>query len=56
MKIVAASKNVSELTPFSNEIWTKSNAYFLVENLHHDYSFYVLSALNLAVKEITKWI
>ena len=56
MKIVAASKNVSELTPFSNERWTKSNAYFLVENLHHDDSFYVLSALSLAVKKITKWI
>lgn len=52
MKIVAASKNVSELTPFSHETWTKSNAYFLVENLHHDDSFYVLSALSLAVKKI----
>ena len=56
IKIVAASKNVIELTPFSHEIWTKSNAYFLVENLHHDDSFFVLPALNLAVKEITKWI
>ena len=56
MKIVAASKNVSELTPFSHERWTKSNAYFLVENLHHDDSFYVLSALSLPVKKITKWI
>ncbi len=52
MKIVAASQNIGELTPFSREIWTNSNTLFLTENLHQDDSMYVLSALNLAVKKI----
>ncbi|MEO8235804.1 MAG: helix-turn-helix transcriptional regulator [Flavobacterium sp.] len=52
MKIVAASRNINELTPFSHEKWTNGTALFLVENLHPDDSFYVLSALNLAVQKI----
>ena len=52
MKIVAASQNIGELTPFSHNKWTNGTTLFLVENLHPDDSFYVLSALNLAVKKI----
>mgnify|MGYP000869443085 FL=1 len=52
MKIVAASKNINELTPYSHERWTNGTALFLVENLHPDDSLYVLSGLNLAVKKI----
>ncbi|MBP9793615.1 MAG: helix-turn-helix transcriptional regulator [Flavobacterium sp.] len=52
MKIVAASQNIGELTPFSHERWTNGTALFLVENLHQDDGFYVLSALNLAVQKI----
>ncbi len=52
MKIVAASQNIGQLTPFSHEIWTNSNALFLAENLHQEDRLFVLSALNLAVKKI----
>jgi DNA-binding CsgD family transcriptional regulator len=52
MKIVAASRNIDILTPFSHEKWTNGSALFLVENLHAEDSFYVLSALNLAVAKI----
>ena len=52
MKIVAASKNIHELTPYSHQRWTNGTALFLVENLHQDDSLYVLSGLNLAVKKI----
>jgi DNA-binding CsgD family transcriptional regulator len=54
MKIVAASKNIGDHTPFNHEKWTNATPLFLVENLHPDDSFYVLSALNLAVKKIEK--
>jgi DNA-binding CsgD family transcriptional regulator len=52
MKIVAASKNIATLTPFSQDTWVNATAQVLVEILHADDCFYVLSALNLAVAKI----
>jgi hypothetical protein len=52
MKIVAASKNINELTPYSHKVWSSASAFFFAENLHEEDRFYVLSAINLAVKKI----
>lgn len=52
MKIVAASKNINELTPHSHQTWSNASAFFFAENLHEEDRFYVLSAISLAVNKI----
>ena len=50
--ITVASENIGELSPYSKSEWENKPALFLVENMHPDDSFYVLSALQLAMEKI----
>ena len=50
--ITVASENIGDLTPFSKSEWENKPPIFLVENLHPEDSFYVLSALQLAMEKI----
>lgn len=50
--ISIASENIGALSPFSKEEWENKTAHFFVENIHVDDSFYVLSALQLALEKI----
>ncbi len=50
--ITVASENIGELSPFSKAEWENKPPTFLVENLHPEDSFYVLSALQLALEKI----
>lgn len=50
--ITVASGNIGELSPFSKQEWENKPPSFLVENLHPEDSFYVLSALQLAMEKI----
>lgn len=52
--ITVASDNIGDLTPFSKEEWTNKPTLFLVENIHPDDAFYVLSALQLAIEKIVQ--
>jgi DNA-binding CsgD family transcriptional regulator len=52
MKITAASNNIGELTPFPKNEWVNNSAFFFAENIHTEDSFYVLSALQLAIAKI----
>jgi DNA-binding CsgD family transcriptional regulator len=52
--IKVASDNIGDLTPFSKEEWTNKPTLFLVENIHPDDAFYVLSALQLAIEKIVQ--
>jgi len=50
--ITVASENIGELSPFSKSEWENKPASFLVENIHPEDSFYVLSALQMAMEKI----
>lgn len=50
--ITVASENIGELSPYSKSEWENKPPTFLVDNLHPDDSFYVLSALQLALEKI----
>ncbi len=50
--ITVASDNIGELSPYDKSEWENKPPLFLVENLHPEDSFYVLSALQLAMEKI----
>lgn len=50
--ITVASANIGELSPYSKAEWENKPPTFLVENIHPEDSFYVLSALQLALEKI----
>lgn len=52
LSITVASDNIGELSPFSKAEWENKPTSFLVENLHPDDCYYVLSALQLALEKI----
>ena len=52
MQITVASTNIGDLTPFSKAEWENKSALFFVENIHPEDSFYVLSAIKLAMDRI----
>jgi len=52
MLITAASENIGQLTPFTQQEWVNNSAFFFAENIHAEDSFYVLSALQLAIAKI----
>lgn len=52
--ITVASDNIGDLTPYNKEEWTNKPTLFLVENIHPDDAFYVLSALQLAIEKIVQ--
>ncbi|MDN3588950.1 helix-turn-helix transcriptional regulator [Pedobacter aquatilis] len=52
MLITVASQNIGELSPFSKADWENKSAFFFVENIHPDDSFYVLSAIQYAMDRI----
>lgn len=48
MKIIAASDNIRQLTPYSKEEWIGKDASFLAANIHPDDCNYVLGATAIA--------
>lgn len=52
MTITAASNNIRDLTPFTQQEWVHNSPLFFAENIHPEHSFYVLSAIQLAVEKI----
>lgn len=52
MLITVASNNIGELSPFGKTEWENKSAFFFVENIHPDDSFYVLSAIQYAMDRI----
>ena len=52
--ITVASENIGELSPYTKQEWQNKPASFLVENIHPEDSFYVLSAVQLAMEKIIR--
>ncbi len=54
MLITVASQNIGELSPFSKAEWENKPALFFVENIHPEDSYYVLSAIKIAMDRIVE--
>jgi DNA-binding CsgD family transcriptional regulator len=55
MKIVAASNNISLLSPFDSEYWKNQDPDFFASLIHEDDRFYVLSSIQIAIEMAQKF-
>lgn len=50
MKVVAASDNIRQLTPFTKEEWVGETPPFMVKNAHPEDAYYLLSAIAMGTE------
>lgn len=50
MTLVAASENISSLTPYTKEEWVKKDSLFWLDNVHPDHQGFLSAAISMCVK------